>query len=74
MEFLTLEEFYRSISNGSPLVPEGISKELGQFNVFDTNELLAQNKGQKGKMPYNRRLYFKISLIAALTSRVYQGR
>lgn len=63
MEFLTLEEFYQSISNGTSLVPEGIGKELGQFNVFDTDELLAQNKGQKGKMPYNRRLYYKISLI-----------
>lgn len=63
MEFLTLEEFYQSISNGSSLVPEGISRELGQFNVFDTDELLAQSKGQKGKMPYNRRLYYKISLI-----------
>ncbi len=71
MDFLTLDEFYQSISNGSSLVPEGISKELGHFNVFDTNELLAQNKGQKGKMPYNRRLYYKISLIEGRSQAEY---
>lgn len=63
MDFISLEEFYQSIGNGTSLLPEGISKELGHFNVFDTRELMAQLKGQKGKMPYNRRLYYKISLI-----------
>ncbi|WP_294674285.1 AraC family transcriptional regulator [uncultured Fluviicola sp.] len=73
MEFLSLEEFYQSICNlnGSSLVPEGISKELGQFNVFDTSELLAQNNGKKGKMPYNRRLYYKISLISGRSTAEY---
>lgn len=63
MDFISLEEFYQSISNGTSLIPEEISKELGHFNVFDTVELQAQTAGQKGKMPYNRRLYYKISLI-----------
>ena len=63
MEFISLEEFYQSISNGSNLVPEGIGKELGHFNVFDTKELHRHLKEQKGVMPYNRRLYYKISLI-----------
>ena len=73
MEFLSLEEFYQSICNlnGSSIVPEGISKELGQFNVFDTNELLAQSNGKKGKMPYNRRLYYKISLISGESTAEY---
>lgn len=73
MEFLSLEEFYQSICNlnGSSLVPEGITKELGQFNVFDTSELLAQNNGKKGKMPYNRRLYYKISLISGKSRAEY---
>ena len=73
MEFLSLEEFYQSICNlnGSSIVPEGISKELGQFNVFDTNELLAQNNGKKRKMPYNRRLYYKISLISGKSTAEY---
>ena len=63
MEFISLEEFYQSICTGSNLVPEGIGKELGHFNVFDTKELHQQLKEQKGGMPYNRRLYYKISLI-----------
>ncbi len=65
MEFLSLEEFYKSICNlnGSALIPKEISKELGQFNVFDTDELSIQNTCRDGKMPYNRRLYYKISLI-----------
>lgn len=63
MEFLTLEAFYQSIGNGSSLVPEGIGKELGHFNVFDTKELQRQLKEKKGWMPYNRRLYYKVSLI-----------
>lgn len=73
MEFLSLEEFYQSICNlnGSSIVPEGISKELGQFNVFDTSELFAQNSGKKGKMPYDRRLYYKISLISGKSTAEY---
>jgi AraC family transcriptional regulator, transcriptional activator of pobA len=71
MDFLTLEEFYRSICNGSSLVSEEIGKELGHFNVFDTVELLAQDKGQKGKMPYNRRLYYKVSLIKGKSKAEY---
>ena len=73
MEFLSLEEFYQSICNlnGSSIVPEGIGKELGQFNVFDTSELLAQSNGKKGKMPYNRRLYYKISLISGRSTAEY---
>lgn len=73
MEFLSLEEFYQSICNlnGSSIVPEGISKELGQFNVFDTSELFAQNSAKKGKMPYDRRLYYKISLISGKSTAEY---
>jgi AraC-like DNA-binding protein len=71
MEFISLEEFYRSISNGSSLLPKEIGKELGHFNVFDTDELRAQLKGQKGKMPYNRRLYYKISLISGKSTAEY---
>ncbi len=63
MEFISLEAFYQSISNGSALVPEGIGKELGHFNVFDIKELQRQLKEKKGGMPYNRRLYYKVSLI-----------
>lgn len=43
-------------------IPEGISKEIGHFNVFDTAQLIARAQG-KPSMPYNRRAYYKISLI-----------
>ena len=60
METITLEEFYKDISM---VVPEGINKELGHFNVFKLNELMtAGNK--RVVMPYNRRAYYKISLIS----------
>lgn len=71
MDFISLEAFYQSISSGASLVPEGISKELGHFNVFDTKELLAQINEKQGKMPYNRRLYYKISLIEGRSKAEY---
>lgn len=59
MHTITLEEFYKDISG---LIPEGINKELGHFNVFKIDELLIKD-GRRGIMPYNRRMYHKISLI-----------
>lgn len=63
----SLEEFYSEISgiaNKRPesLLPPGISKEIGHFNVFDIFETLAEVRRKK-VMPYNRRSYYKISLI-----------
>jgi len=52
----TLDDFYSEIN----LVPEGISRELGHFNLFDLETLA---KTSPGVMPYNRREYYKISLI-----------
>lgn len=59
MEITTLEEFYKETSG---LIPEGINKEIGHFNVFKIDEMIA-NTAKKGVMPYNRRAYYKISLI-----------
>ncbi|MXV15749.1 helix-turn-helix domain-containing protein [Hufsiella ginkgonis] len=59
MKTTTVEEFYRETS---ALIPEGISKEIGHFNVFDLEELVGR-AGAKPVMPYNRRAYYKISLI-----------
>lgn len=59
MKATSLEEFYQEIN---ALLPLGISKEIGHFNVFDTAALFEQAK-EKKIMPYNRRAYFKISLI-----------
>lgn len=62
MEITTLERFYKETA---ALVPEGINKEIGHFNVFKIDELHAQiRKSAKPVMPYNRRAYYKISLIS----------
>jgi AraC family transcriptional activator of pobA len=59
MSIKTIEEFY---SETSQLIPEGINKEIGHFNVFKIDELIASAK-KNGTMPYDRRAYYKISLI-----------
>ncbi|QEC52997.1 AraC-like DNA-binding protein [Anseongella ginsenosidimutans] len=63
----SLEEFYQQASGFTgkdihTLLPSGINKEIGHFNVFDISETIQQVK-RKQPMPYNRRAYFKISLI-----------
>lgn len=60
MEPTSLDQFYKETSS---LIPEGINKEIGHFNVFKLEELLARKK-DKMVMPYNRRAYYKISLIS----------
>src|SRR5580765_1232567 len=67
MDITSLEEFYRQVSTGSEeekgfLLPDGISREIGHFNVFNVKELFARIR-EKPAMPYNRRAYYKISLI-----------
>jgi AraC family transcriptional regulator, transcriptional activator of pobA len=57
----TLEEFYKESAG---LIPEGINKEIGHFNVFRIDELMAKLREKPGGMPYNRRAYYKISLIS----------
>jgi AraC-like DNA-binding protein len=59
METTTLDDFYREISD---LIPEGLNKEIGHFNIFSTSELNMRVQ-KDGVMPYNRRTYYKISLI-----------
>ncbi|NCD68974.1 helix-turn-helix domain-containing protein [Mucilaginibacter agri] len=57
----SIDDFYRR--NSAPL-PEGIAKEIGHFNVFDTETLFdeAKKSGQR-IMPYSRRTYYKISWL-----------
>ncbi len=56
---ITLEEFYKDTAS---LLPAGINKEIGHFNVFKIEDMAARVK-KTGTMPYNRRAYYKISLI-----------
>jgi len=43
-------------------MPQGISKEIGHFNVFNMADLIERIR-EKPVMPYNRRAYYKISYI-----------
>lgn len=63
----SLEEFYSQAvkftgKDIDTLLPAGIQKDIGHFNVFDIAETLREVK-RKNQMPYNRRAYYKISLI-----------
>lgn len=60
MAATSLEDFYKETSL---VIPEGISKEIGHFNVFNIADITARIKTGDRTMPYNRRDYFKISLI-----------
>jgi AraC family transcriptional activator of pobA len=67
MGLTTLEEFYKQIGvarEGEPgfRLPDGINKDIGHFNVFNIADLISKSKG-KPPMPYDRRAYYKISLI-----------
>lgn len=63
----SLEDFYEEIASftGRDMMaycPKGIQKEIGHFNVFDIVETLRKVQSQNA-MPYDRRAYYKISLI-----------
>lgn len=63
----TLDEFYKEAAlftgkDINDLLPAGITKEIGHFNVFDVAQTIEEVK-RKAVMPYNRRAYYKISLI-----------
>jgi AraC family transcriptional activator of pobA len=55
----SLTDFYQRNAAG---LPDGIGKEIGHFNVFETEKLFDKNTGTR-IMPYSRRAYYKISWI-----------
>ena len=67
MKAISLEEFYQQLTaatGGAPgaLLPAGIQREIGHFNVFDVAGLFRRVR-QKPPMLYDRRAYYKINLI-----------
>ena len=67
MENIGILDFYKEIfGEGNALVDTLLensgSKDLGHFNVFDTKKIYFSGKS-KSEMTYNRRFYYKISLI-----------
>lgn len=72
----TLDEFYQEtgghIEGGvKSLLPEGINREIGHFNVFNVSELNSRFKKDNSYMPYNRRAYYKISLVSGRNKAEY---
>ncbi|MDO9373330.1 MAG: helix-turn-helix transcriptional regulator [Ferruginibacter sp.] len=59
MKPTSLEDFYKEAHAS---IPEGLTKEIGHFDLFDMEALMERMKDDPG-MPYNRRAYYKISLI-----------
>ncbi|WP_310555964.1 AraC family transcriptional regulator [Flavobacterium sp.] len=67
MENISIREFYKEIfgdgeSKLDYLLDIKNLNDLGHFNVFDTNKFYFSGN-KKSEMTYNRRLYYKISLI-----------
>jgi AraC family transcriptional regulator, transcriptional activator of pobA len=67
MEASTIKEFYKEVFGGCcPVIDdflnENNSNDIGHFNVFSINDL-HKSGVVKPCMPYNRRTYYKISLI-----------
>jgi AraC-like DNA-binding protein len=65
MQAITIDEFYKHVGKDDveSLLPAGINKEIGHFNIFNLEELIPRFKDDPGHMPYNRRAYYKISLV-----------
>lgn len=67
MSSTTIKEFYQEILGDccpdiNQFLSENIHQDIGHFNVFDISEM-QKACGSKIEMPYNRRTYYKISLI-----------
>ena len=75
MKPISITEFYQQITafakdELNALLPPNINKEIGHFNVFNVEEI-AKNIKQKPVMPYNRRAYYKVSLISGRSRAEY---
>ena len=71
MKAISLDQFYRDLTTAvdtelNALLPPDIQQEIGHFNIFNVEELFQRLRAKQGKheMPYDRRAYYKISLIS----------
>ena len=60
MKPISLNEFYETTAG---LTPENLRWETGHFNVFEISEIQKRKRETGSAMVYNRRAYYKISLI-----------
>src|ERR1700760_3418339 len=63
-----LDEFYQDAARFTnqpveSLLPEDINREIGHFNIFALEDLAPKMRQDPNHMPYNRRAYYKISLV-----------
>jgi AraC family transcriptional activator of pobA len=63
----SLDDFY--LRNGA-LLPDRIAREIGHFNVFESEKLFNKNDGTR-VMPYSRRAYYKISWLRGKSKAEY---
>jgi AraC family transcriptional activator of pobA len=75
MKAISLPEFYQQLTTAlhtdlDALLPAGIQRELGHFNVFDVADLFARIR-EKPVLPYDRRAYYKINLISGRSRAEY---
>src|SRR5882762_2748640 len=65
----SLEDFYKETAL---LFPKEAHKEIGHFNVFNLAELAAKFKDKPDAvMPYDRRAYYKISMVTGRNKAEY---
>ncbi len=67
MQITSLTDFYQQLATAADtelhtLLPPDIQQEIGHFNVFNVADLFRHHR-EKPPMPYDRRAYYKISLI-----------
>lgn len=55
----SIDDFYK---RATATLPEGITKEIGHFNVLEIEKLFDRKTGTR-IMPYSRRSYYKISFL-----------
>lgn len=65
--YTSLDDFYKEMTaklgkDIEDFFPKGLHKDIGHFNVFDIAQTIKKMQ-VTSEMPYNRRKYYKISLI-----------
>jgi AraC-like DNA-binding protein len=68
MQTTTVDDFYKEIASKTnasieALLPDGINREIGHFNIFNVADVVPKFKADPNHMPYNRRAYYKISVV-----------
>ena len=77
MRARTIENFYKELSESTQTdaaawLPSNLSKDIGHFNVFSIDDIYNKYKETgTASMPYNRRAYYKISLVTGKNIAAY---